>query len=112
MIYAKALYKPRIPETTSLEILIKDDQDEFRKHDPSMVITRVPPLKTKDGKALESYTFFQKNQRQWGAGFVRRGRRLLLNIHDQFEKPCGIYEHASSLRAVYSSIQRVIFEVR
>lgn len=65
VIYAKALYKPRVPETTSLEILIKDDKDEFLKHDSSIAITKVPPLKTKDGKALESYTFFPKAKGNW-----------------------------------------------
>jgi hypothetical protein len=65
VIYAKALYKPRTPETTSLEILIKGDKDEFLKHDSSIAITNVPPLKTKDGKALESYTFLPKAKGNW-----------------------------------------------
>jgi hypothetical protein len=65
VIYAKAAYKPRIPETTSLEILIKDDKEEFLKHDPSIAIAKVPPLKTMGGKALESYTFFPKVKGNW-----------------------------------------------
>jgi len=65
VIYAKASYKPRIPETTSLEILIKDDKDDFLKDDPSIEITKVPPLKTKGGKALETYTFFPKVKGNW-----------------------------------------------
>jgi hypothetical protein len=65
VIYAKAEYKPRIPKTTSLEALIKDDKDDFLKHDPSIAITKVPSLKTKDGKALESYTFFPEVKGNW-----------------------------------------------
>ncbi len=65
VIYAKAAYKPRIPETTSLEALIKNDKDEFRKDDPGITITRVSPLKTKDGKVLESYTFFPTAKGNW-----------------------------------------------
>lgn len=65
IIYAKASYKPRIPDTTSLDILIKDDKADFLKHDPSVAITKVPSLKTKDGKALETYTFFSINMGNW-----------------------------------------------
>ena len=65
VIYAKAAYKPRIPKTTSLEAFIKNDTDEFRKDDPSIAITEVTPLKTKDGKAFESYTFFPKAKGNW-----------------------------------------------
>jgi hypothetical protein len=65
VIYAKASYKPRIPKTTSLDILIQNDKDDFLKHDPSMTITKVPSLKTKDGNALETYTFFSTNMGDW-----------------------------------------------
>jgi hypothetical protein len=65
VIYAKAEYKPRIPKTTSLDAFIKDDKDDFLKNDPSTAITKVSPLKTKDGKALESYTFFPKDKGNW-----------------------------------------------
>lgn len=53
VIYARALYKPRNTETTSLEVLIKDDRAEFLKEDSSIEIAKVPPLKTKDGKTLD-----------------------------------------------------------
>jgi len=113
VIYAKAAYKPRIPKTTSLEAFIKNDTDEFRKDDPSIAITEVTPLKTKDGKAFESYTFFPKakGQRQLGRSFVRRGRGVLLDLYDQFQKPCGIPGLASGFRAIHSAIQRVTVEI-
>jgi hypothetical protein len=60
VIYARALYKPRNPETTSLAVLIKDDRAEFVKENPNIEIAKVPSLKTKDGKGLETYTFFPK----------------------------------------------------
>jgi hypothetical protein len=65
VIYAKALYKPRIPETTSLEMLVQSDKDEFLKHDPGILITEVDPLKTADGKTLRSFTFFPKDKGNW-----------------------------------------------
>jgi hypothetical protein len=65
VIYAKAAYKPRIPETTSLEIFISNDKADFLKNDPTTAITKVPALKTRDGKALETYTFFPKAEGNW-----------------------------------------------
>ena len=65
VIYAKAEYKPRIPKTSSLDDFIQDDEEDFLKSDPSIAITKVPPLKTKDGKAFASYTFFPKGNGNW-----------------------------------------------
>ena len=65
VIYARALYKPRNPETTSLTVLIKDDRTEFLKGNPSIEIAKVSPLKTKDGQTLETYTFFPKVTGTW-----------------------------------------------
>jgi hypothetical protein len=65
VIYARAIYKPRSPETTSLEVLIKDDKDEFLKADPGIAIVETSPLKTADGKTLRSFTFFPKDKGNW-----------------------------------------------
>jgi len=65
IIYAKAAYKPKIPETTSLDMLIENDKSDFLKHDPTVSITKVPPLKTQDGKELETYTFFPIGKGNW-----------------------------------------------
>lgn len=58
VIYAKALYKPRNPEANLLEVLIKNDREEFLKEDSSIEIANVAPLKTKNGKTLEARRFF------------------------------------------------------
>lgn len=65
VIYARALYKPRSPETTSLKVLIQDDRARFLKQEPSIEIVKQTPLKTKDGNALETYTFFPKGAGDW-----------------------------------------------
>jgi hypothetical protein len=65
VIYAKALYKPRIPKTASLEMLIKDDKEEFLSRDPNIIISEVEPLKTGDGQTLRSFTFFPKEKGNW-----------------------------------------------
>ena len=62
VIYAKALYKPRIPETTSLQMLIKDDKDQFLSRDPNIIISEVGTLITGDGRILKSFTFFPKGK--------------------------------------------------
>lgn len=61
VIYAKALFKPRMPETKSLSQLIADDQSEFKEHsDP--IITILEPITTGDGKEFQSFQFFPKHK--------------------------------------------------
>jgi len=65
VIYAKALYKPRIPKTTSLEMLIKDDKEQFVSRDPTIAVSEVEALVTGDGQILKSFTFFPKEKGNW-----------------------------------------------
>ena len=65
VIYAKALYKPRIPETTSIEMLINDDKAEFLARDSAIQIEAVSALTTGDGISLISYTFFPEVSGNW-----------------------------------------------
>lgn len=65
VIYARALYKPRTPEIKSLDMLIKNDREEFVSRDPNMVVTEVKAPRTGDGRALKSFTFFPKNTGNW-----------------------------------------------
>jgi hypothetical protein len=65
VIYAKALYKPRTPETKSIEMLIKDDKETFLSRDPGLVINEVEPIKAHDGQLLKSYSFFPKRKGNW-----------------------------------------------
>lgn len=65
VIYAKALYKPRISKTTSLEMLIKDDKEQFLSRDPNIIVSEVDRLVTGDGQILKSLTFFPKEKGNW-----------------------------------------------
>jgi hypothetical protein len=65
VIYAKALYKPKIPETKSLEILIRDDKQEFLSGDQSLNVTQVADIITGDGQSLKSFTFFPQEKGNW-----------------------------------------------
>jgi len=65
VIYAKALYKPRIPETKPLEDLIDRDKKAFLSRDPDIVYAEAEPLKTADGQMLKSFTFFPGKAGSW-----------------------------------------------
>lgn len=63
--YAKALYKPRIPDTNSLTALIEYDKRKFQSHDPTITITEAEALTTKDGKPLKVFVFAPKEKGNW-----------------------------------------------
>ncbi len=60
VIYAKALFKPRIPETKSISQLIENDKNDF-KQSSNPIMTQLEPLKAGDGKEFKSYQFFPRD---------------------------------------------------
>jgi len=65
IMYVRALYKPRMPETKSLNKLIADDKKEFLQEKPDIVIADVGVINAADGKKFRSFTFFPKNKGDW-----------------------------------------------
>lgn len=65
VIYATALYKPREPDTTSIEVLIEHDCKRFAGDGNGIEISEVGILATADGKRLRSFTFFPKTNGNW-----------------------------------------------
>lgn len=65
VIYAKAMYKPRLPQTKSLKVLIDNDKAKFLSRDPKMQIAEVKSLRTADGRVLQSYTFSPAKEGNW-----------------------------------------------
>lgn len=65
VIYAKALYKPRMSDTKSLEQLIAEDIEEFKKSQSALAIEKSGLIKTKDNKTLEIYRFSPKGEGNW-----------------------------------------------
>jgi hypothetical protein len=57
VMYGKALYKPRIPETRSLDQLISDDKRRFQNDLPGIVILPLPALKNGDGRSLLCFSY-------------------------------------------------------
>jgi hypothetical protein len=58
--YAKASYKPRIPETKSFGMLIADDKRELLSEKPDLTIVEIGELTTGDNQKLRAFTFFPR----------------------------------------------------
>lgn len=65
VMYAKASYKPRDPETKTLAAFIENDKVDFIRSDPGIVVAALAPLPTADGKKLSSFTYFPTNGGNW-----------------------------------------------
>ena len=65
VIFAKALYKPNVPDAKSLDDLIQDNKAEFLSRNPDTEISEVEMLSTKDGQQLKSFTVFPKKNGNW-----------------------------------------------
>ena len=65
VMYAKAIYKPREPETKSVDMLIENDRRDFLADTPDIVIEAAAGLTTADGRVLRSFTFFPKTKGNW-----------------------------------------------
>ncbi len=64
VIYAKALFKPRMPETKTLEKLIINDHNRF-KTETDVIIKKSKSFITSDKNNLISYTFSPKVKGNW-----------------------------------------------
>lgn len=65
IIYARALFKPRMPTITSLEELIESDQKQFRSRNPGVQISATEPVTAGDNERLVSYTYFPQKSGTW-----------------------------------------------
>jgi len=62
VIYARALYKPRIPETKSLAQLISDDRSEFQANFPGVEVKELAPIAVGAGSKFRYFSFTPKQQ--------------------------------------------------
>jgi len=65
VMYANASYKPRDPETKSMQMFIAADERQFEASERGVQIAEVKPLMTADGKLMRSFTFFPKSRGNW-----------------------------------------------
>jgi hypothetical protein len=65
VIYAKANFKPRTPETKSLESLIEQDIASFKKSESGVTVVREKPLLSGDGKPFQVVAFSPNAGGNW-----------------------------------------------
>ncbi len=64
VIYASAIFKPRVPDIENLKHFIKNDHVKF-KHNANLTIKKADPMVTGDGFEFESFTFFPVDKGNW-----------------------------------------------
>lgn len=67
VMYAKAIYKPGIPEAESVDDLIKSDIEHFKEEDPSITVTQLADVTDGDNKKLKIYEFVPAGDGNWEA---------------------------------------------
>lgn len=65
VMYARAVFKPRVPDVKSLEMLIENDKKDFLKKVPGIVIRDAPALTSADGKKFVSLTYTPNPTGNW-----------------------------------------------
>ena len=65
VMYARALYKRRVPETKSLVQLIADDRAEFEKEVSGIEVKEVTPISDGDGKPHRCFAYSPPKKGSW-----------------------------------------------
>ena len=65
VIYARAIYKPRVRSIGSLAQLIENDHRDFRENVSRIAIEKTEHAITADGHALQSYLFTPEDEGNW-----------------------------------------------
>lgn len=65
VMYAKAVFKPRVPEVKSLAALIENDKNNFVTNFPGVTIQEMTTLATADGKKLISLVYTLADKGNW-----------------------------------------------
>ena len=63
--YAKAAYKPRMPEVKSLGQFMINDRGDFLQNAPSVNTEEAAQLRTEAGLVFQSVTFFPQKEGNW-----------------------------------------------
>lgn len=65
VMYAKAVYKPRVPDIKSLSALIENDKKDFVTNVPGVATQEAKALVTADGKQVVSLNYSPKGKGNW-----------------------------------------------
>jgi hypothetical protein len=65
VLYANAIYKPRVPDAATLAAFIEGDHTTFGEKSPGIVIKADETLRTKDGTPAKTWRMEPKANDQW-----------------------------------------------
>lgn len=65
VMYANAIYRPRVPNEKTLNAFIDSDIQKFKTDNPKLSIAELPALKTADGKIAKLFILKPSTQGQW-----------------------------------------------
>jgi hypothetical protein len=65
VIYARALYKPKIPDTKSIDQLIADDERQVGQDSPGIRMSEQAALQDRDGKGFRCVSFAPSAEGNW-----------------------------------------------
>jgi hypothetical protein len=65
VVYARAMYKPTVPDTKNIEQFIKKDKADFLSDYPSFSIRQTETLKDNKGRNFTSYQFKPSGKGNW-----------------------------------------------
>lgn len=65
VIYARADYKPRLPEVRSIAEYVERDRQDLASESPDTLITALEAVQTADGKSLAMREFVIPARKQW-----------------------------------------------
>ena len=79
VMYAKAVFKPRVPEVKSLEMLIENDKNNFLKNVPGVTIRDAAALTSADGRIVVSLTYTPSSAGNWErVSYLEEGEFFLI----------------------------------
>lgn len=65
VMYANAIYRPRVPNEKTLSAFIDSDIQNFKADNPGLVVAELPTLRTADGKTARLFLLKPTTQGQW-----------------------------------------------
>ena len=65
VMYANAIYKPRVPDSATLAAFIEGDHEAFKEKSPGLEIKVDKDLSTKDGTSVKTWRMEPRTDGQW-----------------------------------------------
>tara|TARA_B100001250_G_scaffold386182_1_gene382480 strand:- start:737 stop:1285 length:549 start_codon:yes stop_codon:yes gene_type:complete len=103
VMYANAIYRPRVPTAKTLDELIAQDQKRFRSEIPDIEIVSDGLLKTLDGKTARTWRLAPKSKGQWErVAYFEEGEYYMVFVISSRAKS-GLEKNMSSFEALVAN---------